>query len=132
MSKGEVQTRRGSQSSALEVLITAGWNEDDQCFYAWSPQLGCMRDGETEDEAVAMCLEAIEILVEGLVERGTLAGFLREHGYLLTQPLTGPALPVLQDGFVFRQGLGTKEAKPTAVSGIAKATISASLEAKVG
>ena len=69
----------------IEVVIVTGYSEEEQCYYAWSPQLGCIRDGDNEERAVALCQEALEIRFESLIERGTLKETLESHGYTLVK-----------------------------------------------
>jgi len=101
-----VRADGGSKPSRvfIEVAIAIGWSEEEQCFYAWSPQLDCVRDGDSEDEAAMMCREALEVLIEGLIERNTLDTFLTGHGYMphyiFDKQMTAYHLA---DGYIFRQ-----------------------------
>jgi len=72
-----MQTRRAS----IQVRIAIAWSSEDDCFIAWSPELGCVRDGATQEEAVEMCKEAIEVRFESWIERGTLEENLLASGY---------------------------------------------------
>lgn len=66
---------------SVEVVIAVAWSEDEECYYAWSPQLGCIRDGESEEKAVSMFMEAVEVRLESWIERNTLEENLYQHGY---------------------------------------------------
>jgi predicted RNase H-like HicB family nuclease len=66
---------------AIEVLLVCAHSAEEDCYYAWSPQLRCVRDGQTPDEALESCMEALDILFESLLERDTLHGHLAAHGY---------------------------------------------------
>lgn len=66
---------------SIEVVIAVAWSEEEQCYFAWSPQLGCIRDGETEEQAISLFTEAIEVRLESWIERGTLEKNLAQHGY---------------------------------------------------
>lgn len=66
----------------IEVVIAIKHSEEEHCFYAWSPQLSCIRDGNTVEEALALCREALEVLFESLLERGSLDAHLIRHGYI--------------------------------------------------
>ena len=70
-----------TQRVTIEVAIAVARSEEEGLYYAWSPQLRCVRDGQTPEEAVAMCKEALEVLFESLIERGTLRDYLQSHGY---------------------------------------------------
>lgn len=71
----------GGRLIAIEVAIATKYSDEEQCFYALSPQLRCVRDGETAEQALAMCREALEVLFESLIERGTLRQYLLDNGY---------------------------------------------------
>lgn len=73
--------RTGKRVQKIEVAIAVAWSKSEGVYYAWSPQLRCVRDGKTAEEAVAMCKEALEVLFEGLIERDTLKEYLASHGY---------------------------------------------------
>jgi predicted RNase H-like HicB family nuclease len=52
----------------FEVVLTA---EDDGAYSVSVPALpGCMSQGETREEALAMIREAIEVYIESLVAHG--------------------------------------------------------------
>lgn len=61
-------------AALAEVRFTVSVHRDDEegCYYATAPQLDIVRDGETAEEAIAMCKEACEIKLESSIERGFL------------------------------------------------------------
>jgi predicted RNase H-like HicB family nuclease len=66
---------------SIEIAIVTKYSDEERCFYALSPQLRCVRDGDTAEEAVALCREALEVLFESLIERKTLQAHLLDNGY---------------------------------------------------
>jgi predicted RNase H-like HicB family nuclease len=77
------QSKSAGRVVAIEVAVAVKWHKEEGCYYAWSPQLRCVRDGGSVEEALAMCREALEVLLESLIERGTLNEYLCQHGYKL-------------------------------------------------
>jgi len=96
------------QLITIEVAIVTKYSEEEQGFYAWSPRLQCMRDGDTVEEALVLCREALEVLFESLLERGTLRQYLSEHGYeelLVEANGKQGVLYALQEGNLIPPGL---------------------------
>jgi predicted RNase H-like HicB family nuclease len=79
MSKSSIEI--GAKLIEIEIAIAIKRNEEEGCFYAWSPQLRCVRDGDTVEEALALCFEALEVLCESWLERDALEQHLSESGY---------------------------------------------------
>ncbi|MEZ5337695.1 MAG: type II toxin-antitoxin system HicB family antitoxin [bacterium] len=87
---------------SIELLIVSAFSAEENCWYAWSPQLRCMRDGASPEEALAMSLEAMEILFEGMLERGRLREYLLGCGYSdATQTSETECSYVLQNSVLF-------------------------------
>jgi predicted RNase H-like HicB family nuclease len=80
MNKSSIEI--GAKLIDIEIVIAIKRSDEEDCVYAWSPQLRCMRDGDTAEEALALCREALEVLFESLLERGTLEKHLSENGYV--------------------------------------------------
>lgn len=89
-------------SASVELLLAVAYSHAEQCFYAWSPQLRCLRDGDSEAEALAMCREAAEVLIESLLERGTLDSRLAELGYsVVLDPQAHSYTCLIREGYLF-------------------------------
>jgi len=66
----------------IEVAIVSAYSEDEDCYYAFSPHLDLIRDGATEDEAIALFKDAFEIMALSRLRKGNLVKHLRRAGFL--------------------------------------------------
>lgn len=65
----------------IQVTIVTVRSDEDGCFYAFSPHIDVIGDGESESEAIEMFKEAFEIFAEGRLEKGNLEQHLAKCGY---------------------------------------------------
>jgi len=65
----------------IQVAIVTVRSDEDGCFYAFSPHVDVIGDGEFESEAIEMFKEAFEIFAEGRLEKGNLEQHLTKRGF---------------------------------------------------
>lgn len=54
-----------------KYTVTIWWSEDDNCYLAKMPELtGCMADGKTQEEALAMIREVAGVWLDVAAEAG--------------------------------------------------------------
>ncbi|MFN8617610.1 MAG: type II toxin-antitoxin system HicB family antitoxin [Dehalococcoidia bacterium] len=64
----------------MKYEIVIYWSDEDECFLAEVPDLpGCMADGATQEEALAMAKEVIPIWLKAWEDLGREAPAPRQH-----------------------------------------------------
>jgi len=69
----------------IDVVIQIAYSAKDRCFYAKSPQIDIVRDGQNPAEALQYFKNAFEILVESGLRKRTLDKILTAYGYELEE-----------------------------------------------
>ena len=63
---------------AVRVSVAVFWDEEEETWYAFSPTMNNIRDGDTAEEAVTMFRDATEIRTEYQVSKKALRKWLQE------------------------------------------------------
>ena len=81
----------------FSLTVDSEVKKEGGVYVSYCPALDVYSQGESEDEASANLIEALQLFVQSCYERGTLGAVMRERGFAV-EPDAPAAVEVLPDG----------------------------------